>query len=112
MATVEEIRARDALPVHSRVSWGGIFAGAAVGVALYLLLAALGAAIGLSAGEEGTIGARSGAIYAFVTSLVCLFVGGWTASQFTVGESKFEATIYGAVLWVVVVMGLGVLSGI
>src|SRR5262245_52364828 len=109
MATVEEVRVHDALPVHSRVSWGGIFCGAAVGLAIYCLLVALGVALGLTVSEEGTLGTGTG-IYAMVIGLVSLFVGGWVTSQFTVGESKFEAMVYGVVLWAVVFMGLSALS--
>ena len=42
------IRAEDLLSVRSRISWGPIFAGAALALALFFLLALLGGALGLS----------------------------------------------------------------
>jgi hypothetical protein len=100
--TSSELRADSVLPVHSRVSWGGIVAGLFVTAAIFIILMALGSAIGLSVLAGGPdrqsfdIGA---AVYTFVISLIALFVGGWVATQFTVGEGKFEAAIHGVVLW-------------
>ena len=38
MATTEAVKAEDLIPVHSRVAWGPIFAGAVLALATYLLL--------------------------------------------------------------------------
>ena len=97
-----DLRAEDVLPVHSRVSWGAIVAGLFVTFAVFFILTALGMAIGLTVGANGpdaksfTIGAG---IYTFVITLISLFFGGWVSSQFAIGEGKFEAAIYGMVLW-------------
>jgi len=102
--TVNVARTEDLLPVHSRVSWGAIFAGAMVALALYLLFSVLGTAIGLTvarnvdADELGT----GAAIYAILVNLIALFVGGWVTSQCAVGENKLEAVVYGVILWGVV----------
>ena len=102
--TLNVARAEDLLPVGSRVSWGAIFAGAMVALALYLLFSVLGTAIGLTvsrqveADELGT----GAAIYAILVNLIALFVGGWVTSQCAVGENKLEAAVYGVILWGVV----------
>jgi len=117
MATVES---HDLLPVHGRVSWSAIFAGAVVALASYLLLSVLGVALGLSISNrvgdrELGIGAL---IWVIVTTQAALFLGGWVTSQCTVGETKTEAAVYGVLLWglvFAVLMGLmasGVRMGI
>lgn len=102
MATVET---QDLLPVRSRVSWGAIFAGAVVALATLLVLGALGAALGLSV--TGTVEDRNlgmgAAIWAVISLLAALFIGGCVASQCTVGETKSEALTYGVIVWGVVV---------
>jgi hypothetical protein len=98
MATVQT---QDVLPVHSRVSWSAIFAGAITALAVYLLLSVLGVALGLSV--SGTVGSTElgvgAAIWAVITTLLALFLGGWITSQCTVGENRMEAVIYGVILW-------------
>jgi hypothetical protein len=83
------------------VSWGALFAGTVVALAVYLLLSVLGVALGLSISPQ--VGDRElgiGAIvWAILTMLLSLFIGGCVASQCTVGENKTEAVIYGIVVW-------------
>lgn len=102
MATVET---QDLLPVRSRVSWSAIAAGAVVALASLVVLGALGAALGLSV--TGTVENRNlgigAAVWAVISLLVALFIGGCVASQSTVGETKTEALTYGVIVWGVVV---------
>lgn len=98
---MRELRRENLLPVHSRVSWGAIFAGLFVALTVILVLGALGTAVGLSAadrvrGEAITTGAG---VWALATALVAFFVGGCVASRCTAGESRAEAAIYGTILW-------------
>lgn len=113
------VQPEDLMSVRSRISWGAIVAGSALAIALYFLLTLLGAAIGLSIGDRVdannlSIGA---AIYAILITAVCLFVGGYTASQLTAGENRTEAAIYGLLVWAVVfalllsLMATGVRAG-
>ncbi len=104
MAEQVTVRTEEVLPVRSRISWGAIFAGAMVALALYFLLTLLGAAIGLSVtGRVRPENIGSGAaLWAIAVTLLALFAGGCVASQFTVGETKHEAIIYGVVVWGVV----------
>jgi len=98
------VRAEDLLPVRSRITWGPILAGAALALALYLLLALLGGALGLSISGQvrGENLATGAAVWAILTTVLCLFVGGFITSQFSVGENKLEAMVYGLVMWAVV----------
>jgi hypothetical protein len=119
MAETATVRAEDVLPVRSRVSWGAIFAGAMVALALYFLLTLLGGAIGLSVGgrvRPETVGTGA-AVWAVLVTVLALFVGGYVTSQCSVGENKFEAALYGVILWGVLfgmllwLMATGVRSG-
>jgi hypothetical protein len=101
MADHASVRVEDLQPVRSRVSWGAIFAGAAVALALYFLLTLLGGAIGLSVGGRvaaETVGTGA-AVWAVLTTVLSLFVGGYVTSQCSVGENRFEAALYGVILW-------------
>src|SRR5919202_3145332 len=104
MAEQTTIGAEDLLPVHSRVSWGAIFAGAVLTLALYLVLTLLGSAIGLSVSDrvQGQSLATGAAVWAVVSTALALFVGGWITAQLTVGENKLEAALHGVILWGVV----------
>jgi uncharacterized membrane protein len=95
------VHVEDLVPVRSRISWGAIFAGATVSLALYFLLTLLGGAIGLSVSgrvraETLTTGA---AVWAVLVTVLALFVGGYVASQCSVGENRFESILYGVILW-------------
>ena len=102
MSSVNETRdLRDWLPVHSRVSWGAILAGAAVAFASYILLNLLGVAIGFTVADNAdsqTIG-MGAAIWSIVALMMSLFAGGWVTSRCTTGEDTTEAVLYGAILW-------------
>lgn len=98
------VQTEDLLPVRSRISWGPIFAGAAFALALFWLLALLGSAIGLSVSDNvraSNLGTGA-SVWAILSTALCLFVGGLITSQFSVGENKVEAVIYGLIMWAVV----------
>ena len=104
MATTEAVKAEDLIPVHSRVAWGPIFAGAVLSLATYLLLTLVGTALGLSIhGRVSDRGLAVGAVvWAVLVTAWSLFVGGFVASLFTTGENKFEGVVYGLIVWAVV----------
>ena len=89
--------------VSTRVSWGAILAGAAVGLATYTMLAMLGLAIGLSVSNEAAADSVSigAAIWTFITILAAMFFAGWVTTQCTVGENQKEAMLYGVIVWAV-----------
>ena len=113
------VHAEDLVPVRSRISWGAIVAGSVLALALYFLLTLLGGAIGLSVSDrvDGQNIGTAAAIYAIVVTALCLFVGGFVAAQFTVGENKREAAVYGLLVWAAVfamllwLMATGVRAG-
>jgi hypothetical protein len=98
---VREVGIEDVAAVGSRVSWGAIFAGAVMALATFFVLSLLGGAIGLSlsdAASSSSIGMGAG-IWAILSLLISMFVGGFVATQCTVGETKGEALIHGVVMW-------------
>jgi hypothetical protein len=91
-----------------KVSWGGIFGGVLVAIGLLLLLAALGVAIGISAAQPGetevsTLGAGAG-IWAGVSLLVSLFVGGMVATRIGAISDGATGFFEGALVWVVSIL--------
>jgi len=121
-ATVSEPRdlAPDLVGVKSRVSWSAILAGAVMALACYFVLTLLFAAVGISLNEAG-VRANAvgiGVLVAMILSIVIsLFLGGWIASQMTVGENRQEAVIYGLLTWAAVtaislcLIGVGLKAG-
>jgi len=91
-----------------KVSWGGIFGGVLVAIGLLLLLAALGVAIGISAAQPGeteasTLGTGAG-IWAGVSLLVALFVGGMVATRIGAISDGATGFFEGALVWVVSIL--------
>src|SRR5688572_6232407 len=91
----------DLVSVGSRISWGAIAAGAVVALAMQFLLGVLGAAVGVSVHDrvETENLQTAAAIWSIVTVCAALFVGGMVTSQFTVGENRTEAVLYGIIMW-------------
>ena len=83
MAENATLRAEDLVPVRSRVSWGAIFAGAVLALAVYLILTLLGGAIGLTVSDNVRTDTlkTGGAIWAILATAIALFVGGWVTTQ-------------------------------
>jgi hypothetical protein len=116
MAEREPVHVEDVVSVGSRVSWAAVFAGAFVALAIYLVLALLGAALGLSVRHSvraNTL-ATGAAVWAILSLVVALLVGGWTATQVTVGENKGEAVLHGLLVWGVMFLGMliGLATGV
>jgi hypothetical protein len=99
--TVRTPQAEDLVSVGSRISWGAIFAGALLALALYFLLTVLGGAVGLTVNErvEPSKLRLAAVLWTVVTISAALFVGGLVTSLFTVGENPREAVIYGIIMW-------------
>ena len=98
----------DVASVGTRISWGAIFAGALLALAIQFLLGILGGAVGVSVGDRvRTDNLWTGAlIWVIVTTCASLFVGGLVTSLFTVGENKVEAVLYGIIMWALMVSAL------
>ena len=98
-----------------RVSWGAIFAGAAIGVATLLLLTLLGLGIGTATldpapGGDGTPGAgalASGSgIWLVVSQLVALLVGGYVAGRLAGVPKKQGSLLHGVAVWAVTTIAM------
>jgi len=101
MAETTVVQAEDVVPVRTRVSWGAIFAGAALAFTVYFVLSLLGTAVGLSVRDQMTndslgVGAL---VWAVASLIVALFAGGYVTSHCTVGETHWEAAVHGIIMW-------------
>lgn len=101
------LHAEDVVPVRSRVSWGAIFAGAAIAFAIYFVLALLGTAIGLSINDRTEADNLNvfAAIWVSMSLALGLLAGGYATSQCIAGENKMEAAVHGVILWAVLFFG-------
>ncbi|MDJ0736491.1 MAG: hypothetical protein QNJ47_20915 [Nostocaceae cyanobacterium] len=87
---------------HDRVRWGPIFAGIVIAIASQLVLSALGAAIGLTAGASGTQASTVGVgvgIWSIISLLISLFLGGWVCANSCGPMNKKTALLHGIILW-------------
>ncbi len=100
-APLGDVHARDLFSTGSRVSWSAILAGLVLTLAVYAALSVLGVAVGLTIESEMRPGelAVGGLIWALVSLLIALFIGGFVTSRTTVGENPGEAMTYGLILW-------------
>lgn len=113
MADPTPVHTEDVLPVRSRISWGAVFAGLFTALAVLVLLSVLGTALGLTWSQHTSRGdyvASGAAIWAALTALLSLFVGGFVTSLFTAGENRAEAVLYGIVLWGVTFAAVAAIS--
>jgi hypothetical protein len=105
---VELGRNRLGLGLAGRISWSAIFAGAAVTLAVSLLLALLGAGLGASSInplQQGNPfeGLGKGAIiWLVISGIVAFFAGGWTAAYGSGWiTTRRESLVHGFVTWAV-----------
>lgn len=89
-----------------RISWGAIFAGVVIAVAVQLVMGILGTGIGLSmvdpvqGSTPGAAGFGIGAgIYWLITTIVALGAGGYAAARMSGVTEKFDALVHGLVVW-------------
>ncbi|KQM22065.1 hypothetical protein [Novosphingobium sp. Leaf2] len=90
----------------TRISWGAIFGGVVIAIAVQLVLGILGAGIGLTMVDpvEGTTPGASGfgiggGIYWLITTIVALGAGGYTAARVAGVHERFDALTHGLVVW-------------
>jgi len=104
ITTDETISAERRTSVGTRVSWGAIGAGVVLTLAIQFLLGILGGAVGLSIGDKvNANNLQMGAVvWAILTSVASLFVGGVVTSMLTERENKMEAVLSGIIMWAVV----------
>lgn len=102
-ATVDGIP-RTKMFAFPNISWGAIFGGVAVGVALHLLLMLFGVAAGLSAVDPqaaepvGRVPAAVG-IWNGISMLISAFVGGYVAARSSGLSRRVDGLLHGFVSW-------------
>ena len=93
-----------------RVSWGGIWGGVLVALAVLILLTSLGVAIGVSAVDPSDTSARAvgigAAVWAGVSLLVSLFIGGLVAARIGATHDRTTTTVAGMLVWIVTMYGV------
>jgi len=99
-----------------RVSWGAIFAGAAIATAIMVLLGLLGIAIGATISDPisgDTPSAKAFGIGAglwwIVSGILALLAGGWASARMAGLRRKGEGPLHGLVTWAVTTLALVVL---
>ncbi|KFE65298.1 hypothetical protein [Hyalangium minutum] len=112
----------EAIPgVPFKLSWGAIFGGTFVALGVWILLYALGLALGFSSVDPNNPGSAKSAgigtgIWSLIAPLIALFVGGLVAARTAGVVDKMGGALHGAVLWGlttlvgVIVMGMALSS--
>jgi hypothetical protein len=103
-------------PIPFKLSWGAIFGGAFVALGVWVLLMALGLAVGLTAMDPANPQSARGAglttgIWSVIVPLVALFGGGLVAARGAGLLDRTGAAIHGAVVWGLTTVGGVVLIG-
>jgi MFS family permease len=98
-----------------KVSWGGVWGGVLVSLAVLILLSALGVAIGVSAVDPtdtsaGAVGLGAAA-WAGVSLLLSLFVGGLVAARIGATHDRITTTVEGVLVWIVTMLLMVYLAG-
>ena len=90
----------------SRISWGAIFAGVVLAIAVQLVLGILGTGIGLTLVDpvEGTTPGSAGfgigaGLYWIVTTIIALGAGGYAAARVAGVHDRFDGLVHGLVVW-------------
>jgi len=113
-------RAEDRTGVSRRwgglaVSWGGVWSGVLLVVGMLILLTMLGLAIGISAVDPGNTEAQTfgagAAIWAGLSLLVALFIGGMVSTRFGMVYDKATGAFEGVLVWVLSVLLMMYLAG-
>ena len=102
----------------ARISWAGVWSGFLMGLGVLMLLSMLGLAIGISAADIGpghgsdakAFGIGAG-IWAGLSLLIALFLSGMIASRVSMVVDRTVATTHGALLWVLMMLGVLYLAG-
>jgi hypothetical protein len=94
------------VPPLKRVSWGAIFGGTFISLAIMVLLGSLGLAIGATSidpqtGETPSLRAFGigAGIWWLVSGGLALFGGAWAAGKLAAPRRRLESTLHGLVTW-------------
>jgi hypothetical protein len=94
-----------------RVSWGGVWSGFLLGIGTLMLLSTLGIAVGLSVvdlepGQPQGQPLGIAALWAGISLLVSLFIGGMVAARMGMVFDRPTGGMEGALVWVLAMLGL------
>ncbi len=89
---------------NGRAAWGAIFAGTVVALGIFVLLSLAGIGLGLTIFEATDATPMNGsltttAIWQFVSQLVALFVGGYTAGRLAGVIHSVGSMLHGLTVW-------------
>ncbi|MFW2853169.1 hypothetical protein ACM61V_14790 [Sphingomonas sp. TX0543] len=90
----------------TRLSWGAVFGGVIIAIAIQLVLGILGTGIGLTMVDpvDGTTPGAAGfgigaGLYWLVTTIIALGAGGYAAARVAGVNGRFDALVHGLVVW-------------
>ena len=94
------------MPLGRRISWGAVIAGVTLALVVQVLLAMLGAGLGLSTVDPAgggspdaqTFGTAAG-IWWGVSMLIALYIGGWVAGHMAGFPEKSDGRLHGLLVW-------------
>lgn len=101
-------------PQGPRVRWTGVLSGLVVAIGVLLLMGTLGLAIGVTAlgdpraatGETATGLGIGGGVWAFITLLVAVGLGGLVSTTVTNRPDRAGAVLHGALVWTLCSLGI------
>lgn len=112
------VRPEGAPRLVPRVSWGAVFAGAIVAVAVGLMLNTLGAGVFAAlvdttqrATPSGTTMGIGAAVWLLVANLIGLAVGGYVAARLSGNADETDSTLHGLAVWATSFLITAVLVG-
>jgi hypothetical protein len=93
-----------------RISWGALFAGAFAALGVWILLYALGVALGLSTVNPNDPGSVRGSgiftgAWGLITPLIALFIGGLVAARSSGPNARVGGGMHGLVVWSLTAVG-------
>lgn len=98
-------------PAHSRISWGAVFAGAAVAVASTVLLSLLGAALGTGSINTMTANAndvrtfsQGAGLWQIVNYVLSMAFGGYVAARLSGTHSHLDGELHGLTTWAIALL--------
>jgi hypothetical protein len=94
-----------------RISWGAVFAGAAIVVAVHVSLSLLGFGVGMStvdpaagdAPQASSIGIGAG-VWWVISNLIALVIGGYVAARLSGMPVRGDGVIHGVLTWAVTLL--------
>jgi hypothetical protein len=87
-----------------RISWGAIFAGVAVALALQAMLGILGIGLGANALHPTHAASAQGlgigsAIWLFLTTMLALVAAGWVSGRLAGVSRRLDSALHGVIAW-------------